>query len=119
MDYTGFRDEELMDRLAGKDLGAFGVLYDRYSDLVYSVALRVVEPWSPGGDPHESNPTPRRLREDRRATIGRRDGPPPMRRTASRPLERRSVRLVDLEPIAVGIEEEGLAGFAVYTGAFR
>lgn len=46
MDYTGFRDEELMDRLAGKDLGAFGTLYDRYSDLVYSVALRVV------ADPH-------------------------------------------------------------------
>ena len=42
MDYTGFRDDELMDRLAGKDLGAFGALYDRYSDLVYSVALRVV-----------------------------------------------------------------------------
>jgi RNA polymerase sigma-70 factor (ECF subfamily) len=42
VDYTGFRDEELMSRLAGQDLGAFGTLYDRYSDLVYSVALRVV-----------------------------------------------------------------------------
>jgi RNA polymerase sigma-70 factor (ECF subfamily) len=42
VDYTGLRDEELMGRLAGQDLGAFGALYDRYSDLVYSVALRVV-----------------------------------------------------------------------------
>ncbi len=42
MDYTGFRDEDLVDRLAGHDLGAFGALYDRYSDLVYSVSLRVV-----------------------------------------------------------------------------
>jgi RNA polymerase sigma-70 factor, ECF subfamily len=42
VDYTGFRDEELMDRLAEQDLGAFGALYDRYSDLVYSVSLRVV-----------------------------------------------------------------------------
>ena len=42
MDYTGLRDEELMDRLPGRDLGAFQALYDRYSDLVYSVSLRVV-----------------------------------------------------------------------------
>src|ERR1700674_1787256 len=34
-----------MSRLGGQDLVAFGTLYDRYSDLVYSVALRVV------GDP--------------------------------------------------------------------
>ena len=42
MEYTGFRDEELMSRLGGQDLVAFSTLYDRYSDLVYSVALRVV-----------------------------------------------------------------------------
>ncbi|MBI5284990.1 MAG: sigma-70 family RNA polymerase sigma factor [Chloroflexi bacterium] len=42
MEYTGLPDEELMDRLAGRDLAAFEALYDRYSDLVYSVALRVV-----------------------------------------------------------------------------
>lgn len=42
MDYTALRDEELMDRLAGRDLAAFEALYDRYGDLVYSVSLRVV-----------------------------------------------------------------------------
>lgn len=42
MDYTGLRDDELMDRLPGRDLGAFQALYERYSDLVYSVSLRVV-----------------------------------------------------------------------------
>ena len=42
MDYAGLRDEELMDRLGSRDLAAFGELYDRYSDLVYSVSLRVV-----------------------------------------------------------------------------
>lgn len=42
MDYTALRDEELMDRLASRDLGAFEALYDRYGDLVYSVSLRVV-----------------------------------------------------------------------------
>ncbi|HYM14341.1 MAG TPA: sigma-70 family RNA polymerase sigma factor [Dehalococcoidia bacterium] len=31
-----------MDRLTGRDLGAFEALYDRYADLVFSVALRVV-----------------------------------------------------------------------------
>lgn len=46
MDYTSLRDEELMDRLAERDLGAFEALYDRYADLVYSVSLRVV------GDAH-------------------------------------------------------------------
>lgn len=35
-----------MDRLAGRDLSAFEALYDRYADLVFSVALRVV------ADPH-------------------------------------------------------------------
>ena len=42
MDYTGLRDDELMDRLARQDMAAFEALYDRYGDLVYSVALRVV-----------------------------------------------------------------------------
>ena len=42
MDYTALRDEELMDRLAARDLAAFEALYDRYGDLVYSVSLRVV-----------------------------------------------------------------------------
>jgi RNA polymerase sigma-70 factor (ECF subfamily) len=30
-----------MDLVAGRDLAAFGALYDRYTDLVFSVALRV------------------------------------------------------------------------------
>ena len=42
MDYTGLRDDELMDRLGHRDLAAFEALYDRYGDLVYSVSLRVV-----------------------------------------------------------------------------
>ncbi len=42
MDYAALRDDELMDRLAGRDLAAFEALYDRYGDLVYSVSLRVV-----------------------------------------------------------------------------
>jgi RNA polymerase sigma-70 factor, ECF subfamily len=42
VDYTALRDEELMDRLASRDLAAFEALYDRYGDLVYSVSLRVV-----------------------------------------------------------------------------
>ena len=42
MDYTALRDDELMDRLGQRDLGAFEALYDRYGDLVYSVSLRVV-----------------------------------------------------------------------------
>ncbi len=42
VDYTGLRDDELMARLEHRDLAAFEALYDRYSDLVYSVALRVV-----------------------------------------------------------------------------
>ena len=35
-------DEVLVGRLRGRDLGAFEALYDRYADLVLSVALRVV-----------------------------------------------------------------------------
>lgn len=42
MDYTVLRDDELVDRLAGRDLVAFEALYDRYGDLVYSVSLRIV-----------------------------------------------------------------------------
>ncbi len=42
MDYATLRDDELMDRLGGRDLAAFEALYDRYGDLVYSVCLRVV-----------------------------------------------------------------------------
>ncbi len=46
MDHAGITDDELMARLCRRDLAAFGALYDRYSDLVYSVSLRVV------ADPH-------------------------------------------------------------------
>jgi RNA polymerase sigma-70 factor (ECF subfamily) len=42
VDYGALRDEELVERLGGRDLAAFEVLYDRYGDLVYSVSLRVV-----------------------------------------------------------------------------
>jgi RNA polymerase sigma-70 factor, ECF subfamily len=40
--YSGLDDEELMLRLAYRDLVAFRALYDRYGNLVYSAALRVV-----------------------------------------------------------------------------
>jgi RNA polymerase sigma-70 factor (ECF subfamily) len=40
--YSGLEDEELMQRLAYRDLVAFRALYDRYGSLVYSAALRVV-----------------------------------------------------------------------------
>lgn len=40
--YSGLDDEELMQRLGYRDLGAFRALYDRYGNLVYSAALRVV-----------------------------------------------------------------------------
>lgn len=46
MEYTGLPDEELMHRLASRDLSAFEAIYDRYADVVFSVALRVV------ADPH-------------------------------------------------------------------
>lgn len=42
MDDGGPRDDELMDRIARRDLRAFETLHRRYGDLVYSVALRVV-----------------------------------------------------------------------------
>jgi RNA polymerase sigma-70 factor, ECF subfamily len=40
--YSGLDDEELMQRLACRDLGAFRALYDRYGNLVYSAVLRVL-----------------------------------------------------------------------------
>jgi len=40
--YTGLDDEELMQRLVYRDLRAFRALFDRYGNLVYSAALRVV-----------------------------------------------------------------------------
>src|SRR3990170_885686 len=40
--YSGLDDEELMQRLVYRDLWAFRALYDRYGNLVYSAALRVV-----------------------------------------------------------------------------
>ena len=38
----GPSDESLMLGLVGRDVGALGALYDRYSTLVYSVSLRVL-----------------------------------------------------------------------------
>src|SRR3990170_6267448 len=40
--YAGLDDEELMQRLFYRDLGAFRALYNRYGSLVYSASLRVV-----------------------------------------------------------------------------
>jgi len=40
--HTELDDEELMQRLAYRDLWAFRALYDRYGNLVYSAALRVL-----------------------------------------------------------------------------
>ena len=40
--FDGLSDEELLARLSAEDSGAFEALYQRYSDLVYSIALRVV-----------------------------------------------------------------------------
>jgi RNA polymerase sigma-70 factor (ECF subfamily) len=40
--YSGLDDEALMQRLVYRDLLAFRALYDRYGNLVYSAALRVV-----------------------------------------------------------------------------
>ena len=42
MDYTDLLDEELMARLLYRDLEAFETIYDRYGDLVYSTALRIL-----------------------------------------------------------------------------
>ena len=41
-DYGGLADEELMRRLFHRDKLAFEALFDRYGDLVYSTALRVL-----------------------------------------------------------------------------
>jgi len=40
--YNGLDDEELMRRLAYRDLQAFRALYKRYGNLVFSASLRVV-----------------------------------------------------------------------------
>lgn len=42
MDDSGPRDEELVTRVARGDARAFAMLFDRYGDLVYSVAYRVL-----------------------------------------------------------------------------
>jgi RNA polymerase sigma-70 factor (ECF subfamily) len=42
VDYADLPDEQLMARLAMRDIKAFEALYDRYGTLVYSTALRVV-----------------------------------------------------------------------------
>ena len=42
MDYPDLSDEELMARLAYRDIEAFETLYERYGTLVYSTALRVM-----------------------------------------------------------------------------
>lgn len=42
MDYKDLPDEGLMERLSYRDIRAFETLYDRYGDLVYSMALRVL-----------------------------------------------------------------------------
>jgi len=42
VDYPDLTDEQLMTRLAMRDIRAFEALYDRYGTLVYSTALRVV-----------------------------------------------------------------------------
>ncbi len=44
--YEELGDEELMRRLSYRDNQALGVIFDRYGDLVYSTALRVLR------DPH-------------------------------------------------------------------
>jgi RNA polymerase sigma-70 factor (ECF subfamily) len=45
-DYAELGDEELMQRLHHRDTRAFEAIFDRYGDLVYSTALRVLR------DPH-------------------------------------------------------------------
>lgn len=40
--YSQLRDEELMFLLCRRDVQAFETLYDRYGDLVFSVALRIL-----------------------------------------------------------------------------
>jgi RNA polymerase sigma-70 factor (ECF subfamily) len=42
VNYPDLPDEQLMARLAMRDIKAFEALYDRYGTLVYSTALRVV-----------------------------------------------------------------------------
>ena len=40
--HNRLNDEQLMQQISYRDLEAFRVLYDRYGDLVYSTALRIV-----------------------------------------------------------------------------
>ncbi len=40
--HSGESDYRLVTRIVHRDEGAFGAIYDRYSRLIYSVALRVV-----------------------------------------------------------------------------
>jgi RNA polymerase sigma-70 factor (ECF subfamily) len=42
LDFSELRDEELMLLICRRDVQAFETLYDRYGDLVFSVAVRVV-----------------------------------------------------------------------------
>ena len=42
MDYSEFRDEELVSLLSHQDVQAFEALYDRHGNLVYSVSLRIL-----------------------------------------------------------------------------
>jgi RNA polymerase sigma-70 factor (ECF subfamily) len=44
--YRGILDEELMERLSRRDAAALEVLYERYGNLVYSIARRIL------GDDH-------------------------------------------------------------------
>ncbi|MGB6744972.1 MAG: sigma-70 family RNA polymerase sigma factor [Terracidiphilus sp.] len=41
--FTGTDDQSLLDRVRSKDQKAIGDLFDRYSGMVYSVALRVLK----------------------------------------------------------------------------
>lgn len=43
MDPASLSDEELLARTHGQDQAALGALYDRYSRLVYSVALHILQ----------------------------------------------------------------------------
>jgi RNA polymerase sigma-70 factor (ECF subfamily) len=42
VDYSEFRDEELVSLLSHQDVEAFEALYDRHGNLVYSVSLRIL-----------------------------------------------------------------------------
>ncbi len=42
MSRVSLPDDDLVNRLRGRDLEAFEALYDRYADLVFSVSMRIV-----------------------------------------------------------------------------